>query len=466
MCAWQRQIVTASVVLTIAITTAAAQADEKGAVYRVGVAKVDVTPTYPIRLNGFGFRRQESEGITQRIWAKALAISKAEGPPVVLVTLDNLGVRMSMVDEVAKRLQQKAGLPRPRLVLTYTHSHTAPKVNGASDNIFSQPIPADHQRHIDRYTSELADSIEQVASASLADLKPARLAWSVGKVGFAINRRTPGGPVDHDLPALFVRSLDGRVRAVFVSYACHCVTLSHNRISGDWAGYAQELIERRFPNAIALVSIGAGSDQNPDSGVTGDKFDTAAAQGAQIADEVGRLFQGKLRPLHGELQTRLQQIELPLNPPPSRGQLQQMAAQDGPAGYNAQTQLARLDRGEKLLTNIDYPIQTLMFGDELAMVFLAGEVCVDYAHRLKSELDGERIWVLSYCNDFCAYIPSERLLKEGGYGGGSEIPYFALPNTLQAGLEQKIVDEVKRQVPSSYAASIDARTGMRQSLSR
>ena len=41
--------------------------------YRVGVARVDVTPSYPIRLNGFGGRREESEGVGLQIWAKALA---------------------------------------------------------------------------------------------------------------------------------------------------------------------------------------------------------------------------------------------------------------------------------------------------------------------------------------------------------------------------------------------------------
>ncbi|MHB9079667.1 MAG: hypothetical protein ACYC3X_19490 [Pirellulaceae bacterium] len=60
--------------------------------YRVGVAKVDVTPDYPIRLNGFGGRRAESEGVTQHIWAKALAIRWGEDPPIVLLTIDNLGV--------------------------------------------------------------------------------------------------------------------------------------------------------------------------------------------------------------------------------------------------------------------------------------------------------------------------------------------------------------------------------------
>ena len=79
------------------------------------------------------------------------------------------------------------------------------------------------------------------------------------------------------------------------------------------------------------------------------------------------------------------------------------------------------------------------------MVFLAGEVCVDYSLRLKSELDAQRLWINAYSNDFACYVPSERLVKEGGYGGGAETPYFALPATLRAGLEQRIIDEVKRQ---------------------
>ena len=122
-----------------------------------------------------------------------------------------------------------------------------------------------------------------------------------------------------------------------------------------------------------------------------------------------------------------------------------MAAAGGSEGYNAQTQLARLDRGEELLKAVDYPIQSFAFGDRLLMVFLAGEVCVDYSLRLKSELDAPRLWINAYSNDFSCYVPSERLVQEGGYGGGAETPVFALPATLRAGLEQLIVDEVQRQ---------------------
>ena len=149
--------------------------------YHVGVAVVDITPEYPIRLNGFGNRREESEGVSQQIYARALAVSQRDQPPLVLVTLDSLGVRTSMVEEVRRRLKASDGLPGQNLALTFSHSHCTPKVNGACDNIFSTAIPADHQKHIDRYTRELTDRITQVARKAMSSRSPARLEWAVGK---------------------------------------------------------------------------------------------------------------------------------------------------------------------------------------------------------------------------------------------------------------------------------------------
>ena len=149
------------------------------------------------------------------------------------------------------------------------------------------------------------------------------------------------------------------------------------------------------------------------------------------------------------MSAQFRQIELPLDPLPTREQLLQLSKKEGVIGYNAETQLARLDAGLGLISRIIYPIQTWNFGQSMTMVFLAGEVCVDYSHRLKRELDSSRLWINAYSNDFCSYIPSERLVEEGGYGGGAEIPYFALPAKLRPGLEQRIIDEVRRQVPDS-----------------
>jgi len=46
----------------------------KPVLYSVGAAKVDVTPDYPVRLSGYGGRQRESEGVDQRLFARALAI--------------------------------------------------------------------------------------------------------------------------------------------------------------------------------------------------------------------------------------------------------------------------------------------------------------------------------------------------------------------------------------------------------
>ncbi len=422
--------------------------------YRVGVAQVDITPDYPIRLNGFGSRRAEATQVRQPIWAKALALESPGKAPVVLITVDSLGIRQSMADEVARRLHESEALERARLAVTFTHSHSTPKLVGASDTIFSSPIPVDHQKHIDRYTKELTDALERVARDALADRRPSRLEWGTGEVHFAKNRRTEGGPVDHDLPILVVRSdADNAIRAIYISYACHCVTFTDNQISGDWAGYAGMEIERRHPGAVALVSIGCGSDSNPTSRATEGSDAAAIEQAEEIAREVDRLLKSPLVPVRGEIQAVMRTVDLPLATLPNRETLESLAAHEDPAGYNAKYQLGKLDRGEPLLSKIDYPIQTWTLGDSLAMVFLAGEVCVDYSLQLKHEFDRHRLWVHGYSNDFCSYIPSERLLREGGYGGGAEVVYFALPATLAPGLEDRILKEVRRQVPSSFRSA-------------
>ena len=433
-----------------------ALAVEGHTVYSVGVAQIDITPDYPVRLSGFGFRRTESDGVTQPIWAKSMAISlDATSPPVVLITVDNLGIPASMCDEVAKRLANQAGLERSRLAINSSHTHTAPMLRGVAPTLFSGPIPDEHWQRIDRYTAELTDKLTSVALAALKERAPARLSWGIGSVKFAINRRTKGGPVDHDLPVLVVKRIDGAIRAICVNYACHCVTLSNNKISGDWAGYAQDLIQRDFPSAIAMVSIGCGADQNPSSGVTGDKSDIALQQGAEIAAEVKRMLGGFLAPVRGDISSNLKPITLDFEEPPTQAEWEETAKRKDAKGYHARVQLERLARGESLQANINYPITSWTFGDSLAMVFLPGEVVVDYSRRLKRELDGQRLWINAYANDSPCYIPSERVLMEGGYEALDAMYYYDRPGALKAGLEDQIISTVHEPLDAKFAAPFD-----------
>ena len=134
----------------------------------------------------------------------------ASGSPVVLLTVDVLGIPADVYDEVARRLEKKAGVKKDRLAITATHTHTGPMLTGANPTLFGVPIPKEHLAHIDQYTPVFIDKLEEAAFAALKDRQPAKLEWGVGKATFAMNRRTKGGPIDHDLPVLVRQGCEGQ----------------------------------------------------------------------------------------------------------------------------------------------------------------------------------------------------------------------------------------------------------------
>src|SRR5690606_39117769 len=84
-----------------------AQNSKKGGM-DVGVAKIDITPDGPIRLAGFGARKKtESEGVLQRLNAKALAFGSDKQGPSVIITVDLIGIPGHVTSALAKSLSDK-----------------------------------------------------------------------------------------------------------------------------------------------------------------------------------------------------------------------------------------------------------------------------------------------------------------------------------------------------------------------
>jgi neutral ceramidase len=441
-----------SALATVCTVALAAPAVEAKQIPLVGVARIDITPDYPVRLAGYAVRKTESEGVVQHLWAKALAFGSDEAELAILITVDNCGVPSRVREEVVSRLQQKRHIRPERVTICSTHTHSAPWLKGYLPNNFSGPIPSEQEQRVERYTREVTDALETVALNALQDRRPARLNWGHGRAGFAANRRIKGGPVDQDLPVLFVAGSDGKLRAVFASYACHCTTLDghFNQLCGDWAGYAQECIEREHPGAVALIALGCAGDANP-SPRPG--LDLAKQHGQEICTAVDRVLASPLVALEGDLVCRTKQIRLPLDTLPTRAEWEARARETNYIGSHARLNLARLDQGEKLPTDVPYLVQTWTFGRSLALVFLPGEVVSDYSLRLKKEYDASRFWVNAYANDVPCYIASERVLKEGGYEGGGAMIFYDKPTRLAPGVEDLIVGTVHALLPSEFAQS-------------
>ena len=197
------------------------------------------------------------------------------------------------------------------------------------------------------------------------------------------------------------------------------------------------------------MTIGCGADANPNPRGS---LQNAKDNGMAIAREVERLLDGTLAPLPGRITGRLKRFELPFGPLPSRSEWEERAKKPGAVGLHAQTNLARLDRGEALPTTLPYVVQTWTFGDDLAMIFLAGEVVVDYARRLKAECDGPRLWISAYCNDVPCYIASRRVIGEGGYEVDASMLYYDRPTRLDPEAEDRIVAAVHSLLPEPFNA--------------
>jgi hypothetical protein len=111
---------------------------------------------------------------------------------------------------------------------------------------------------------------------------------------------------------------------------------------------------------------------------------------------------------------------------------------------NAAQRLFRIvDRDGRLPASYPYPIQVWQFGSGLKFIALGGEVVVDYSLRLKAQYGWDNTWVAGYSNDVFAYIPSLRVLKEGGYEGGDANIGDGHPGPFGGATEEIIVEKIQ-----------------------
>ena len=350
----------------------------------VGASRTDITPKFPVVLAGYGGRTKEFEGIDNALWARCLVIGREN--PAVLVVIDNCGITKEIRAALAKRIK-KLGIPEKNLVITATHTHNAPSLRGYAPILWAGRTSPDQERRIDKYTAFLIDKMESIIIEALESREPMRLSWGRGEVQFGGNRRIirngkwagfgfqRNGPVDHSLPVMVANDLKGETRVIWSNYACHCTTIgARNHINGDWAGYANELIEKNNKSAISLLTIGCGADVGPQpSGGSKD----AIKHGSAISKEVNKVISGDMTPLPGVTETAVKELQLPLQKPKDRKHWKSQLKVGGFHAQLAKSMLKKLDSEGSISSEVKYPIHTWKFGQELAVVFLAGEVVVD-----------------------------------------------------------------------------------------
>jgi neutral ceramidase len=391
--------------------------------WKAGIAQVNITPRQPLFMSGYGNRNKPFERVEADLFAHAVVLEDTTGRRAALVTSDILGLPASVAEPICERIQRSTGLKRDQILLNSVHTHTGPMIS--LDSSEREGLPGPEARKVAEYTRALQDRIVEVVEAAVKKLEPARLSLGSGVAPFVMNRReftpngvilgvNPRGPADRSVPVLRIDGTDGKPRAVLFGAAVHNTTLGGDcyEICGDYSGFAQQYVRARYPGAYAMFMLGCAGDANP---YPRGGMAIAREHGDTLGKEVCRVLDGKLQPVRGPLRTAFGKAELPLQAPPGRAELEKQQAERGWRAGVARQMLTALDRGETLPRTYAAPLAVWQLGEDLTLVGLSGDVVVDYVYRIEQALGPNRLWIAAYCNDVFGYLPSARVLQEGGY---------------------------------------------------
>jgi hypothetical protein len=423
--------------------------------WQAGAAKADITPTESVPLAGYGGKTRMSHRVEHPIWLKALALKDDSGATSVLVTADLVGLSDRMIAVIAKSALEKHGIPRERLILNTSHNHSCPVTEDVLW-LYYEFTPEEAAAK-DRYTRMVYARYEQVIGNAIAALVPAELAFEQGLAGVAVNRRRSRGPesrafggqVDQDVPVITVKA-GNEIKAIMFGYSCHTTALGGLSINGDYAGFAQLEIEKSFPGSVALFVQNCGGDANPLPRIRGrdvEATELAAMYGRILAEAVRQVIAGTMKPLSGPVRAAMGETELLLQPGIPLDELKQRLPNlTGMPKREFEHFIRQYEQLGSTPDRVKYPIQVWRFGPDFTFIALTGETVVDYSLKFKAAYGWNNAWVCGYNNDLLSYVPSLRVLKEGGYEGVTGMFEYGHRAPYTETVEQQITTKVEELV--------------------
>lgn len=252
---------------------------------RVGVARRDVTPPVGIRAKNWGPAEWErSEGAHRPFELTALALTGDDGRARLLLAVDGTWWRR-VADERGVRgaILDGLGLEPDQLMLSLSHTHAGAVLCAADAHLPGGEL-------IPGYLEALAAAGVAAGREALDGAGPGLVEWTDGRCTLAADREldldgralvgyNPAGDAD-DTVVIGRISVDGRVRATLVNYACHPTTLAwqSREVSPDYVGAMREIVETAT-GAPCLFVQGASGELAPREQYTGD---------VAVADRHGR----------------------------------------------------------------------------------------------------------------------------------------------------------------------------------
>lgn len=430
---------------------------------KVGFSKICITP--PIGTMMMGFSRRDVEHTCERvhddIHVRALYLS-GKDEQALIMGFDLCFLGREECDRYKGAIGRTLGLSARQILLNTSHSHAGPAVGAWA---YAEYAPYDRI-----YRRILAEAILEAATQACNNARPATIHFGQTQSSVPMNRRkrmpdgaiknrpNPDGAVDDVVPVCLFKDEAGMPISLVFSLAAHPSIMRDPIISAEYPGVAMDRIDAALRVGQAGGSLflqGCGGDAK--TSMAGRNRTTWAANdwtimtdvGERLADEVLGCVRGGLAHAEPALAAGLTETRWPLATAPSRAELQSLMRKFASTGSAppleylwAQRQLETLQRTGSLPTSAGILVQGIQLAHNVRVIALEGEPVADHGKLIQDAFRQGVTFVLGYTNGEGLYLPSSRMIDEGGYEVDSYFEY-GYPSQLAGGMEQIILSAVR-----------------------
>lgn len=381
----------------------------------VGIARATITPPLGTPLAGYGGRERPAESVLDDLEVRAFWFEVEDaGGAACLVTADLIGFGGEMARAIRAEIAARTALPDHAIMLAASHTHSGPQTLTGLEAAGGAPVPS--------YLASLQSAVACAVCEAREARRPALITVGRGRVtGFAINRRVargsdaemrpnPDAPRDDEVTVVsFVDAAAGRIMGGLFHYTCHPTTMGDLRVTGDYPGSARRHAEAALDGAAYGFLPGCFGDVRPNCTLLGGKTfrsggpDDVHEYGAALGAEIARVAREEPRRVSPKLLARMVTVDLPLEKEPLTAPL---------------------------------PLQRLDLSDQITLIAMGGEMCVDYGLYIKSLRPDAAMIPMGYTNDVITYVASERMFPEGGYEVNGAWPWFGQPSAFKPSVER------------------------------
>ncbi len=422
---------------------------------QAGFGRVNISPPIGTRMFGWGDRDADHgcEGVRDNLFVRALWVLQ-DGHEMIILGFDLLFFNRDIADRLRGAIGRKFGLAPRQILLNTSHTHNGPTTGTWSYAQFSS---------IDSiYLDSIEQAIMDACCIARDCVRPVTVLAGETCCDIAVNRRNisesgnadfkpnPTGAVRRNLPVCLLKDSDDQAVCLLFSVSCHPSTVGSFMISADYPGAAMALLDTHLGSECSMFLQGVGGDTKLKSFAGKDEFgstwEDADEAGKSVAEAVTTLLKSGLRPVESDLYSNEFEICFAMTPVPDQNYFEELV---GNPGTNelvrlwAQRMIDLLDRGIALPQSIPVTLHGVRFGKDLRFVGLEGEAVAELGDLINDFFGSGVTFPMGYTDGCQLYIPTTKMLDEGGYEVDSFYEY-GWPAQLAPGIDDTIIRGLQR----------------------